>query len=653
MAFQLAPVKEVVAQADGFLALSNDPWLDLKVDDLAAFAGRLVELRYRSSFWDDPVRPLLRCITQSGTIESLMPAPVQGSGIWIGRIPPHVQSLQVSPTNRLGVFSFEVESLRKRSWVSLVMRGLAQAPRPARSTILTRLLGWRPESDNNLAWCVGTTRLTSYSSWRAKRTRPLDLRGIDRPRSQWDVAEPIHLWVSASAGSAELDATCASMIAQAFPHWLLHVRSAMPIDLPNDPRILWEKNATAPNGALGFVGTLRPGDKLLPHALGCLHEAAQRHPQAQIFYGDEELEGSDGKLLPLFKPGWSWLLHRQNPFLGSGVFLRSSMIGLNAEELDEFLRCGKLAHHALADGAGVQAIHRILLRTRSAPLKQARPLEPAFRPEISVSIVIPTKNHVEHLRRAVHSIYRESRSVAPELIIVDNGSSEEDAQRFLTEISEDSHVKLIEQPGAFNFSAMCNAGAAAAQSDVLVFLNNDTEVLSPDWLDRLKAWALQPQIGAVGAKLTYPDGRLQHIGVLLGMGGTAGHFGSLAKPDAPGWASRSLAVHEVSAVTGACLAVEATKFRAVGGFDAEAFPIELNDIDLCLRLAERGWGSVVDPFVHLLHEESASRGGATFRRLNVYQDQRARFIERWRHVLRDDPYFHPALSLFNWQAALG
>ena len=111
--------------------------------------------------------------------------------------------------------------------------------------------------------------------------------------------------------------------------------------------------------------------------------------------------------------------------------------------------------------------------------------------------------------------------------------------------------------------------------------------------------------------------------------------------------------HEVSAVTGACLAVERAKFLAVGGFDAEALPVELSDVDLCLKLNARGWQTLVDPGVHLLHEESASRGGATFRRLSKYSRQRDIFIERWRHVLRDDPFFHPGLSLYSLAVALG
>ncbi len=137
------------------------------------------------------------------------------------------------------------------------------------------------------------------------------------------------------------------------------------------------------------------------------------------------------------------------------------------------------------------------------------------------------------------------------------------------------------------------------------------------------------------------------------MGESAGHFGAMAPASTPGWANRNLVTHEVSAVTGACLAVTRAKFEAVGGFDAIHLPVELSDIDLCLKLNAQGWQTIVDPAISIMHEESVSRGGATLRRLAVYDRERAIFTERWRHVLRDDPTFHPGLSLYSWQPALG
>jgi GT2 family glycosyltransferase len=214
-------------------------------------------------------------------------------------------------------------------------------------------------------------------------------------------------------------------------------------------------------------------------------------------------------------------------------------------------------------------------------------------------------------------------------------------------------VTILSRPGPFNFAGLCNAGAALGTEPTLVFLNDDTSIRSPDWLARLSIAASRPELGAVGAKLLYWDHRIQHAGVTLGIGETAGHFG-VGVPEADqGWAGRHVSIHEVSAVTGACLAVDRRKFDAIGGFDSEHLPIELNDVDLCLRLGERGWKTVYLPDVSLFHEESASRGGAKFRLLKVHQRERAYFMKRWRRIIRDDPFFHPAFSLFLRRQALG
>jgi GT2 family glycosyltransferase len=355
------------------------------------------------------------------------------------------------------------------------------------------------------------------------------------------------------------------------------------------------------------------------------------------------------------KPDWDPLLSQQQNICGQSFFLRAPLQNVSIEQQHAFLTEGKVNPCLFdeADRTRIKAIRRILLTTKRLSATKPARLDPVVRADATAAIIIPTKDHAAFLKRAIDSIHLHRGRSKLRLVIVDNGSTDDAAKKLLRDVEANMDAKVIAYPDAFNFSAMCNAGAAAAKSDVLIFLNNDTEVLSEDWLDRLTGWALQQNIGAVGAKLTYPNGNIQHIGVALGMGGSAGHFGSLIDQNAPSWANRSLCVHEVSAVTGACLAIDRLKFEAVGGFDAENFPVELSDIDICLRLAERGWSAIVDPNVHLMHEESGTRGGATFRRLSVYQDQRTRFIERWRHILRDDPHFHPGLSLFHWRETLG
>ena len=239
-----------------------------------------------------------------------------------------------------------------------------------------------------------------------------------------------------------------------------------------------------------------------------------------------------------------------------------------------------------------------------------------------------------------------------ELVIIDNGSRQTKALSILDRASKDRRVRLLRRPGPFNFAAFNNEAARQSSGDVLVFLNNDTVVLTPDWLEQLSGLALDENLGAVGCLLLYPNGLIQHAGVVMGIGQDAGHFEALQTPDAPSWLDRTRSVREVSAVTAACLAVERSKFMAVGGFDEVNLPIEFNDVDLCLRLAERGWANCYTPNVRLIHKESATRGGAGARPLSVYAKERDYFRARWRAVIRDDPYFHPGLSLFSRQAAL-
>jgi GT2 family glycosyltransferase len=222
----------------------------------------------------------------------------------------------------------------------------------------------------------------------------------------------------------------------------------------------------------------------------------------------------------------------------------------------------------------------------------------------------------------------------------------------LDELATDPRVSVMRRPGPFNYAALCNDGAAATRAPLLLFLNSDIDVIGPDWLRHLADLAVRPDVGAVGAKLLYPDDRLQHAGVTVGLNGFAGHLYSGAGRDEPGHLGELRFPHEVSAVTGACVAVERHKFEAVGGYDAQNLPVDLNDVDLCLRLGEQGWRTIWTPDAELYHLESASRGRA-IRGSKVYSRERTYFRERWAHVIRDDPYYHPALSLVARNPVLG
>ena len=257
------------------------------------------------------------------------------------------------------------------------------------------------------------------------------------------------------------------------------------------------------------------------------------------------------------------------------------------------------------------------------------------------------------LEPCLNSILEKTSYRAFEIVVVDNDSADPRTAEGLARIRrQDARLSVVPGPGPFNFSALCNLGAASIDSEFVLFLNNDTEALHANWLENLLQFASKSDIGAVGAKLLYPTGRVQHAGVVLGMGGVAGHFGDGNDGGAPGWLGGDNAPHEVSAVTAACLMVSREKFESVEGFDAANLPVELNDVDLCLRLGERGWRTICDCRTTLLHHQSASRGGGALRLQKVHEKERALFVTKWRDLIRDDPYFNPNLSLYDHAPAL-
>jgi GT2 family glycosyltransferase len=234
---------------------------------------------------------------------------------------------------------------------------------------------------------------------------------------------------------------------------------------------------------------------------------------------------------------------------------------------------------------------------------------------------------------------------------MDNGSTEPDALALLSDLRRTARFTVVDRPGPFNFSALSNEGARLTATPLLVFLNNDIEMINGNWLKPLVRWAMQPDIGVVGAKLLFPGGTIQHAGVVVGLGGIGGHMYRKQPSDARGYLGELRVPHEVTAVTAACIAIERGKFEAIGGFDAENLPVELNDLDLCLRMAERGWSNLWTPESVLYHHESASRL-VGLSPSKAYRGERMYFAQRWQHIIRDDPHFHPGLSLFSIQPAL-
>ncbi len=256
----------------------------------------------------------------------------------------------------------------------------------------------------------------------------------------------------------------------------------------------------------------------------------------------------------------------------------------------------------------------------------------------SVSVLIPFRDEPRFLRACVDSVTITTRDCDVEFVLVDNGSSEPETLTLVERLVGRTDVRLLRDPRPFNWAALSNAAAGLASGDVLLFLNNDIEAHRPGWLAALCAHALRPDVAAVGARLLYPDRRLQHCGIVVGMTGAAGHpLVGLAEDD-PGYLSLAATTRECSAVTGACLATRRDVFVELGGFD-ESLGVDLNDVDYCLRARAQGYRTVYEPRAELIHHESPSRGTAGG------VGDIVRFLERWGdYIAEGDRYFNAHLT---------
>jgi GT2 family glycosyltransferase len=259
---------------------------------------------------------------------------------------------------------------------------------------------------------------------------------------------------------------------------------------------------------------------------------------------------------------------------------------------------------------------------------------------------MPTKDKAVLLRRAVETLVKVTRYQLFELIVMDNGSTEGETLDLFRSWAGEPRIRVVASPGAFNFSALNNEGARLARGEILVLLNNDVEVIDPGWLDEMVGLASRSEIGCVGAKLYYPDGTIQHAGVVTGPGGGAGHGHKHASREAKGYLDRLVTVTNVSAVTGACLAVGSDVYRAVGGLDECNFAVAFNDIDLCLKVAAGGYRNVWTPFAEMIHHESVSRGkDLTSEGARRFAREVTALQQRWSVRLFGDPYYSPHLTM--------
>jgi GT2 family glycosyltransferase len=478
-----------------------------------------------------------------------------------------------------------------------------------------------------------------------------------------------------------------------------HVREILEEYADTDSRIklvFRETNghiAAASNSALAiatgeFIVLLDHDDQISPDALFENALMVNRRPDVDVIYSDEDKIDEDGERhSAYFKPDWApESLLARNYVCHLGVYRRElvqSVGGFRAgfegsqdydlllrvtEKTDRVEHIPRVLYHwrvhsgsssATRDqkGYALDAARRALeeaLERRGEPGRvehdEIRGGLYTVRYELrrpgKVSIIIPTRDHGDDVDLCLRSLFERSSYQDVEVIVIDNGSRD---RRSLEQFAswaerEPERLKLVPYDVPFNFSRINNYGVSVSSGDYLLFLNNDTEIITTDWIEAMLEQAQRPAIGAVGAKLLYPDNTIQHAGVIVGLGGVAGHSHKYFPSDAPGYFYTLQTVNNFSAVTAACLMVRRAAFDEVGGFD-EALAIAFNDVDFCLRLRSAGYRNVYLPHVVLYHHESKSRG------LENTEEKQARFLleqqimhERWKTDIVPDPYYNVNLT---------
>ena len=264
----------------------------------------------------------------------------------------------------------------------------------------------------------------------------------------------------------------------------------------------------------------------------------------------------------------------------------------------------------------------------------------------TIDLVIPTRDGLSVLRPCIDSIIEKTTYLNYKIVIVDNDSQEQATLDYFKELELNERVSVLSYPGEFNYSAINNFAVANSKADYIGLINNDIEVISADWLEQMMVWAIQDEVGIVGAKLLFSDGKIQHAGVTIGMGNAAGHIHRLEDGDALGYQCRCQATQNMMAVTAACLITERSLFNKLGGLNETDFKVAYNDIDYCLRVESLGFEVIWTPEARLYHHESVSRGDdMSDAHIDRYMKELHHFQRRWKSKGFVDKYYSKHLRI--------
>ena len=458
---------------------------------------------------------------------------------------------------------------------------------------------------------------------------------------------------------------------------------------PHNGHIVAASNSALTLATGDFVALLDHDDVISSDALFWVVDAVNRHPDASVLYSDEDKIGVDGmRCDPYFKSDWNLeLFLSQNMISHLGVYRRSLLkevggfrLGYEgSQDYDLALRCllelvptqivhiPRVLYHwrilpgstALSSGeksyaqtAGHRALSDYLAASNLGGQVESLPngfyrIHPQL-PDVLplVSLIIPTRNAEQLMRQCIDSILCQTTYPNYEILIIDNGSDDPSALAYFSELNQHARIRVIRDDNEFNYSALNNHAVAQARGELIALINNDIEVITPGWLEEMVGIALRPGVGAVGARLWYPNDTLQHGGVIIGLGGVAGHAHWGIRRDDPGYFGRAVLTQVLSGVTAACLMVRKSVFEQVNGLDEVNLKVAFNDVDFCLKLNEAGYRNVWTPYAELYHHESATRG------TDDSPEKKARFASeeqymhsRWGHLFSNDPYYNVNLAL--------
>lgn len=555
-----------------------------------------------------------------------------------------------------------------------------------------------------------------YETW-YEEYRPTQAQLEKQKKERWNHPPKISVVVPAYETPQNfLGQMLDSLLVQTYENWELCIANGSPEDQTmetvlktysqKDSRIRYENlsgnlgiaentNAAFAMATGDFVGLLDHDDLLAPDALYYIAKEIERQPQVDLIYTDEDKVTTDlsEHFQPHLKPDFSEDLFRSNNYICHFCVVRKSIVEQvggfrkefdGAQDYDFILRCTEAARvirhvpeilyhwrthkESTADNpaskmyafdAGKRAIEGHLKRVEEQGIVSHTKdlgfyqVEYPLKSQDLISIIIPNKDEKESLEKCLESIRRKSTYQNYEIIIVENNSTGEEIFQYYDELKEHEKIKIVTWEKEFNYSAINNFGVTYAKGDYILFLNNDVEIIAPDWLERMLGNCQRNHVGAVGAKLYYPDNTIQHAGCVIGMGGIAGAMFVGMNRNRTGYLHKASIQQNLSAVTAACMMITREAFEKVGGF-SEELAVAFNDMDLCLKIQQQGYLIVYDPHVELYHYESKSRGPEdSEEKIIRFQGEIEYMRTHWITILKEgDPYYNKNLSLTKWNYSL-